>query len=188
MKKILAILMSASLVLLSACSSEPSSSQEPESSQPQSSSSEAAEPEESGSEAENTAIDPDVQKMMDALTSYEPGTAGSSLKACIAACGVLNYAEGYDESQEQTLRTSIENYLAQADADTLARLQEGRDDVELAAAEILTGSEESKALLSDAGNPNEYDSYHSEKYEAVILVLQDVLDSANTTPDSAQAE
>lgn len=44
------------------------------------------------------------------------------------------------------------------------------------AAEILTESEESKALLADAGNPNKYETYHPEKYDEVVLVLHELLD------------
>lgn len=46
----------------------------------------------------------------------------------------------------------------------------------IAAAEILTESEESKALLADAGNPNKYETYHPEKYDEVVLVLHELLD------------
>ena len=115
-------------------------------------------------------------EMMDALAAYQPGTAGSSLKVYIAACGVLNYAEEYDSSMEDTLRSSVEAWMAQADETTLECLREGREAVGIAAAEILTESEESKALLADAGNPNKYETYHPEKYDEVVLVLHELLD------------
>ena len=65
--------------------------------------------------------------------------------------------------------------LAQADALTREGLLEGQEAVKQAAEAILSGSEESKALLADAGNPNRYESYHPERHEAVMQVLDDLL-------------
>ena len=170
MKRILAVLMCMSLLMLAGCSDAGSSSSEPESQQ--SSSSQA---EESSSEPEE-AIDPAVQEMMEALAVYQPGTAGSSLKAYIAACGVLNYAEEYDSSGEETLRSSATAWLEQADELTLECLQEGWEAVQSTAEEILTGSEESKAMLADAGNPNRYESYDAARYEEVSGILGELLE------------
>lgn len=99
MKKILAVLLCGSLMMFAGCSAEQSSSSEPETEQSSSSQAEesSSQEEESSSAAEGE-IDPAVQEMMDALAAYQPGTAGSSLKVYIAACGVLNYAEEYDSS------------------------------------------------------------------------------------------
>ena len=172
MKKILAVLLCGSLMMFAGCSAEQSSSSEPETEQSSSSQAEesSSQEEESSSAAEGE-IDPAVQEMMDALAAYQPGTAGSSLKVYVAACGVLNYAEEYDSSMEDTLRSSVEAWMAQAEC-----LREGREAVGIAAAEILTESEESKALLADAGNPNKYETYHPEKYDEVVLVLHELLD------------
>lgn len=177
MKKILAVLLCGSLMMFAGCSAEQSSSSEPETEQSSSSQAEesSSQEEESSSAAEGE-IDPAVQEMMDALAAYQPGTAGSSLKVYIAACGVLNYAEEYDSSMEDTLRSSVEAWMAQADETTLECLREGREAVGIAAAEILTESEESKSLLADAGNPNKYETYHPEKYDEVVLVLHELLD------------
>ena len=168
MKKILAVLLCGSLMMFAGCSAEQSSSSEPETEQSSSSQAEesSSQEEESSSAAEGE-IDPAVQEMMD---------AGSSLKVYVAACGVLNYAEEYDSSMEDTLRSSVEAWMAQADETTLECLREGREAVGIAAAEILTESEESKALLADAGNPNKYETYHPEKYDEVVLVLHELLD------------
>ena len=80
------------------------------------------------------------------------------------------------QSMEDTLRSSVEAWMTQADETTLECLREGREAVGIAAAEILTESEESKALLADAGNPNKYETYHPEKYDEVVLVLHELLD------------
>lgn len=177
MKRILTMLLCGALALLSGCAPAGSSSSVPadgESSLAQEDPSQAEEESRSETAAE---IDPAVREMMEALAVYQPGTAGSSLKAYIAACGILNYAEEYDPSMEETLRDSITAWLAQADALTLECLLEGREAVELAAEEILAGSEEGRALLSDAGNPNRYESYSRENYDQVARILQELLDS-----------
>ena len=130
MKKILAVLLCGSLMMFAGCSAEQSSSSEPETEQSSSSQAEesSSQEEESSSAAEGE-IDPAVQEMMDALAAYQPVTAGSSLKVYIAACGVLNYAEEYDSSMEDTLRSSVEAWMAQADETTLECLREGREAV-----------------------------------------------------------
>ena len=115
MKKILAVLLCGSLMMFAGCSAEQSSSSEPETEQSSSSQAEeSSSQEEESSSATEGEIDPAVQEMMDALAAYQPGTAGSSLKVYIAACGVLNYAEEYDSSMEDTLRSSVEAWMAQA--------------------------------------------------------------------------
>ena len=141
--------------------------------QPESQSAPSSQAEESSSQAEE--IDPAVREMMEALAGYQPGTAGSSFKVYIAACGVLDYAEEYDTAKEETLRSDAAAWLAQADALIREGLLEGQEAVKQAAEAILSGSEESKALLADAGNPNRYESYHPERYEAVMQVLDDLL-------------
>ena len=162
MKKLWMALLFSVLLFVGCTAGENSSSE------PGSQSAPSSQAEESSSQAEE--IDPAVREMMEALEGYQPGTAGSSLKVYIAACGVLDYAEEYDAAKEETLRSDAAAWLAQADALIREGLLEGQ-----AAEAILAGSEESKALLADAGNPNRYESYHPERYEAVMQVLDDLL-------------
>ena len=163
MKKLWMALLFSVLLFVGCTAGENSSSE------PGSQSAPSSQAEEGSSQAEE--IDPAVREMMEALAGYQPGTAGSSLKVYIAACGVLDYAEEYDAAKEETLRSDAAAWLAQADALT----REGQEAVKQAAEAILSGSEESKALLADAGNPNRYESYHPERYEAVMQVLDDLL-------------
>lgn len=167
MKKMLMVLLCA-VLLFSGCTAG-----ETTSSAPESQSSSSAQTEESSSQPEE--IDPAVREMMEALAGYQPGTAGSSLKVYIAACGVLDYAEEYDAAKEETLRSDVAAWLAQADPITREGLLEGQEAVRQAAEAILSGSEESRAMLADAGVPNRYESYHPERYEAVMQVLDDLL-------------
>ena len=191
MKRFLALCLAAGLCLLAGCSttgtgssggstsgevssSEPSSS-EPASSEPGSSepaSSELASSEPGSGEPLDTSA---VTEMMDALTAYQPGTAGSSLKVYIAACGILNYAEGYDTADEETLRRGVTAWMNAAAPDTLEMVRETFYAVTGAAEGVLAGDAESLALLADAGSPNRYDSYDPDRYETVKNILTELL-------------
>lgn len=191
MKRFLALCLAAGLCLLAGCSttgtgssggsasgevssSEPASSEpassEPSSGEPASSEPSSSEPG-SGEPLDTSA----VTEMMDALTAYQPGTAGSSLKVYIAACGILNYAEGYDTADEETLRRGVTAWMNAAAPDTLEMVRETFYAVTGAAEGVLAGDAESLALLADAGSPNRYDSYDPDRYETVKNILTELL-------------
>ena len=112
-------------------------------------------------------------EMMSALSGYQQGTAGSHLKQYTAACGVLNFAQQYDSNQEEQLRSDLDEYLNAASAETIDILAEGCGNVDFAAREILSNGVDGVAdILNDAGNPNQYDEYDPEKYEAVAGILK----------------
>ena len=191
MKQLLALCLVAGLCLLAGCnttgtgssdgsasgevfsselaSSEPGSS-ELGSSEPASSELASSEPD-SGEPLDTSA----VTEMMDALTAYQPGTAGSSLKVYIAACGILNYADGYDTADEETLRQGVTAWMNAAAPDTLEMVRETFYAVTGAAEGVLAGDAESLALLADAGSPNRYDSYDPDRYETVKNILTELL-------------
>ena len=107
-------------------------------------------------------------EMMSALSGYQQGTAGSHLKQYTAACGVLNFAQQYD--------SDLDEYLNAASAETIDILAEGCGNVDFAAREILSNGVDGVAdILNDAGNPNQYDEYDPEKYEAVAGILKETL-------------
>ena len=109
------------------------------------------------------------------LVHVQPGTAGSSLKVYIAACGILNYAEGYDTADEETLRRGVTAWMNAAAPDTLEMVRETFYAVTGAAEGVLAGDAESLALLADAGSPNRYDSYDPDRYETVKNILTELL-------------
>ena len=176
MKQLLALCLAAGLCLLAGCSttgtgsSGGSASGEVSSSELGSSELGSSEPG-SGEPLDTSA----VTEMMDALTAYQPGTAGSSLKVYIAACGILNYAEGYDTADEETLRQGVTAWMNAAAPDTLEMVRETFYAVTGAAEGVLAGDAESLALLADAGSPNRYDSYDSDRYETVKNILTELL-------------
>ena len=107
---------------------------------------------------------------------FQQGTAGSHLKQYTAACGVLNFAQQYDSNQEEQLRSDLDEYLNAASAETIDILAEGCGNVDFAAREILSNGVDGVAdILNDAGNPNQYDEYDPEKYEAVAGILKETL-------------
>ena len=191
MKRLLALCLAAGLCLLAGCSTTGTgssggsasgevSSGEPSSSEPASSELGSGEPgsSELGSSEPGSGEPLDtsaVTEMMDALTAYQPGTAGSSLKVYIAACGILNYAEGYDTADEETLRQGVTAWMNTAAPDTLEMVRETFYAVTGAAEGVLAGDAESLALLADAGSPNRYDSYDPDRYETVKNILTELL-------------
>ena len=191
MKQLLALCLAAGLCLLAGCSTTGTgssggsasgevSSSEPSSSEPASSELGSGEPAtsepSSGEPGSSEPLDTSaVTEMMDALTAYQPGTAGSSLKVYIAACGILNYAEGYDTADEETLRRGVTAWMNAAAPDTLEMVRETFYAVTGAAEGVLAGDAESLALLADAGSPNRYDSYDPDRYETVKNILTELL-------------
>ena len=186
MKRFLALCLAAGLCLLAGCSTTGTgssggsasgevSSSELGSSEPASSELASSEPSSSEPDSGEPLDTSAVTEMMDALTAYQPGTAGSSLKVYIAACGILNYAEGYDTADEETLRQGVTAWMNAAAPDTLEMVRETFYAVTGAAEGVLAGDAESLALLADAGSPNRYDSYDPDRYETVKNILTELL-------------
>lgn len=171
MKRFLALCLAAGLCLLAGCSTTGTGSSGGSASGEVSSSEPASSELGSGEPLDTSA----VTEMMDALTAYQPGTAGSSLKVYIAACGILNYAEGYDTADEETLRRGVTAWMNAAAPDTLEMVRETFYAVTGAAEGVLAGDAESLALLADAGSPNRYDSYDPDRYETVKNILTELL-------------
>ena len=76
--------------------------------------------------------------------------------------------------REEQLRSDLDEYLNAASAETIDILAEGCGNVDFAAREILSNGVDGVAdILNDAGNPNQYDEYDPEKYEAVAGILKE---------------
>ena len=174
MKRLLPVLLLCTAVLFASCARGTSSSEAL--SQSGASSPASAAPSQSSSSAseEESAVD----RMMNALASYQSGTAGSSLKLYVAACELLNFSEDYDSSQEQELRDDFTEYLTLCGDTVRATIEEGRASVDFAAQEILTQGVDAMAdLLDEAGCTDLRDSYDAEKYEQVTAILDECLAS-----------
>ena len=74
------------------------------------------------------------------------------------------------------MHSDLDEYLNAASAETIDILAEGCGNVDFAAREILSNGVDGVAdILNDAGNPNQYDEYDPEKYEAVAGILKETL-------------
>ena len=184
MERLIALLMAISLCLLTGCTN---ANTEDDSSESAGISLEAN-VQEKESEPDETLDTSKVIRMMEALTDYKPGSAGNSLNLYVAACGILNFSEGYDTSEEKTLRKGISDWIEAADPEVLAMVQENFSDITAAADDVLNGDEESLRLLADAGNPNEYDSYDPQRYKAVEQVLIELLEPADLLEERGLVE
>lgn len=115
--------------------------------------------------------------MLDGIMTYQPGTAGASLKLYIATFSVLNFAETYDhDTQEPFLREDIQTYLDGLSEEQVLQIADALPEVNaLAQIVFMDGVASMESALSDAGNPNAYDEYNQEKYELVMDVLESVI-------------
>lgn len=173
MKKRMTLLLCLALALTAGCSADRGAGS---SRQDVPSGSEASSREDGEAEAADPAADAAVQELVDALAGYQPGTAGSSLKVYIAACGLLNYAEQYAPVDQEALGSRLRACLDSADAPVLESILQGQQDVQAAADSILEqGTQALEQELADAGHPNRYDRYDPEKYGQVLQVLTKVL-------------
>lgn len=180
MKKLFILLLCVILMLISACSTNNYSFvNNDKSSQEESSDDTAVQPSTNQSNSHAVSVeDAAFDKMMEALTGYQQGTAGSSLKAYIAACGVLNFSEQFNEDEAAQFKIKLEDYMKNANELTISAIVLGEKDVQKVIEDILTKGTEDKeiaAMLKDAGNPNAYKTYSREKYNAVAIILNEVL-------------
>ena len=84
-------------------------------------------------------------------------------------------AEGFGDAIISA-SSDLDEYLNAASAETIDILAEGCGNVDFAAREILSNGVDGVAdILNDAGNPNQYDEYDPEKYEAVAGILKETL-------------
>lgn len=115
----------------------------------------------------------DVQALADALTAYEPGTAGASLKAAVAACAVLDLAEERGAPDENALAQALEAL----GKETVQRAAEGWPDVRAVCEQLLEegGVQAASGLLADAGAPNRYGAYTPARCEPVLRALDAAL-------------
>lgn len=135
--------------------------------------------EESGAMRENREqekYERDFLRMLSELEGVRPGSAGSGLRAYSAACAVLDFAERHGEGGAEWLKARLEKYLEEEGGSEAGPLWEGWRAASGAAQELLEkGTRELKDILSDAGNPNQYESYRWESYGPVAAIFEQQL-------------
>ena len=104
---------------------------------------------------------------LDGVLGAQPGTAGSSLKGAIAACGLLDWAQELPEDGASRLPEEILSWYLNLSEDELAILDESFEAVLSQADDIAADFEDAKALLDDAGNPQKHEGYDQAKWQVV---------------------
>ena len=116
----------------------------------------------------------DVRALVEALAAYEPGTAGASLKAAVAACAVLDLAEERGApADEDALAQEAAQALEALGEEAAQRAAEGWPDVRAVCGQLLEegGVQAASGLLADAGEPNAHDAYTPARCEPVLRAL-----------------
>lgn len=115
-------------------------------------------------------------EMINSLSQYEEGTAGASLKRLKAAFGILNFSEQYESSQKESFTQKLQAYLAEEEAMSAEDMKLKLEGLDPTVQQAFTeGIASMQDQLSDAGNPNHYDTYTEQKYQDVIKVMEEVL-------------
>ena len=126
---------------------------------------------------QNTGVDEEAfGEMIQSLSQYEEGTAGASLKRLKAAFGVLNFSEQYESSQKESFTQKLQAYLTESEAMSAEDMKLKLEGVDPTVQQVFTeGIASMQDQLSDAGNPNRYDTYTQEKYQNVVKAMEEVL-------------
>lgn len=126
---------------------------------------------------QNTEVDEEAfGEMIQSLSQYEEGTAGASLKRLKAAFGVLNFSEQYESSQKESFTQKLQAYLTESEAMSAEDMKLKLEGVDPTVQQVFTeGIASMQDQLSDAGNPNRYDTYTQEKYQNVVKAMEEVL-------------
>lgn len=102
---------------------------------------------------------------LDGVLGAQIGTAGSSLKCAIAACGLLDWAQELPE--EACLREEILSWWMGLTEDKQATLDECLEAVLEQADAIAADFAGAKDLLESAGNPQTHEGYDPDKWQVV---------------------
>lgn len=125
----------------------------------------------------NAAVNEEAfDEMIQSLSQYEEGTAGASLKRLKAAFGVLNFSEQYEESQKEALQQKLRIYLTEENVISAQDMKLKLEGIDPTVQQVFTdGMISMQDQLSDAGNPNLYDTYSKEKYQNAVKAMEEVL-------------
>lgn len=130
-------------------------------------------PEESGSQTVDMA---GFQEALNGIGNFEQGTAGSSLKAYIAAAGLLDWLHDVGTLPTQEIEEQTYHYLNALDAVQQENFSANFDTIRQAAEQIADGTDEAKGMLTDAGNPQKYDSYSRADLDTAAGIIQKAID------------
>ena len=113
------------------------------------------------------------QAALNGVTQYEPGTAGSSLKICIAAAKLLNAAQLAADSDMSAVTDA---YLDALSAESLQRFADNLPSIDETARLIIQGTDPSvQGMLEDADSPQAFDNYDLDRYETLKAAVDQSL-------------
>jgi hypothetical protein len=97
------------------------------------------------------------------------GDAGSSLKAAVAACGLLDWAEDQKAAglDSKTLTEAAAGWMEKLSDSDYALFAGNWDSISMDGDSIVSDPASMADLLSDAGSPNQHDSYTAKNWQAV---------------------
>lgn len=110
------------------------------------------------------------------IGNFEQGTAGSSLKAYTVAAGLLNWLHDVGTLPTQEMEEQTYHYLNALDETQLESFAANFDTIRQAAEQIADGTEDAKALLEDAGNPQQYDSYSRTDLDTANNIIEQAIE------------
>ena len=101
----------------------------------------------------------------------QPGTAGASLKAAIAAADLLDWAN--EPVPQENIETTVKEWLASQSTDALERLPEQLDQLFGTVERLVSDYEGCAGLLEDAGleGRGPWDTAAGERVSALLELL-----------------
>ena len=119
------------------------------------------------------------QETLSGIGNFEQGTAGSSLKAYTVAAGLLNWLHDVGTLPTQEMEEQSYHYLNALDAAQQESFFANFETIRQAAQQIADGTDEAKGMLSDAGNPQKYDSYSRADLDTATDIIQKAIEGEN---------
>ena len=185
MKGSLKLAAGAALIGLLLCGCQPDA--EPESLPALPSNSGPSSAAEQESQTEVSVDEEALMTALDGMLAYEPGTAGSSLKIAATAAVLLNFSETYSGEQSDAVANIIQAWIDGLESGQLDSLAVNLPAIYGTAVRIIEGGGDIKALLADAGDPQTYDSYDTDKFAAVKAIIDERLAQAARGEASSSA-
>lgn len=122
--------------------------------------------------------------LLDGILHYEPGTAGSSLKAVIVAVNILNWTETNQAGQDQ-ISATVKDYLSKLGDEDKLKFKQNFDVIDDYAEAIADGESDVTALIADSGADAKFETYSEIKYDVFADAVEAEVDKISVSSESA---
>ena len=112
-----------------------------------------------------------MSRALEACVSFGPGEAGSSLKAAIAACALLDSAQEL-AAPEEDWGACFDAWYQQQDAEKQEMFWENWPGLAADVRSIGQDPAAQAGLLESAGSPNRHDHYDAQTYEPMLRAVE----------------